>query len=387
MKPNATRFLALLLALMMLWASTAAAGPKEDQWALDNGLNLDEPMADLYAAALEKEGGKVVVYTISSRTAKIAASFMEEYPGMDVEVYDISSGTLKEKLVTEYEAGVRTVDIVHSKEQVGEYTYEIFGDGMLHNYQPASIFGNVPSAYLALTPLMLELNLWFYNTEKYEASPITSWWDLTKEEWRGKVVFQDAASNDAYCAPLAAMVQHADEMAADYEAVFGEPIVLADDEPTAAHAFIKRFLANDPIMAKGSDEVIELVGTAGQENPPVGYSSSVKLRSQADGFMINYGPEQMHVSNGIPALNFLGIANEAPHPIGAKLFIKYWMGGEDGKGKGYDPLVSLGSWSVRPENNSAEGNLSLSDIPLWEIDFDYIYENIESVLDYWITHR
>ncbi len=387
MKTNATRFLMLLLALIMLLASTALADEKADQWALDNGLNLDESMADLYAAALEKEEGKVIVYTISSRTAKIATAFMEEYPGMNVEVYDISSGTLKEKLVTEYEAGIRTVDIVHSKEQVGEYTYEIFGDGMLHNYQPASIFGNVPPQYMTLTPLMLELNLWFYNTEKYETCPITSWWDLTKEEWRGKVVFQDAASNDAYCAPLTAMVQNADEMAADYEAVFGEPIVLADDEPTAAHAFIKRFLANDPIMAKGSDEVIELVGTAGQENPPVGYSSSVKLRSQADGFMINYGPEQMHVSNGIPALNFLGIANEAPHPIGSKLFIKYWMGGEDGKGKGYDPLVSLGSWSVRPENNSAEGNIALSDIPLWEVDFDYIYENIESVRDYWITHR
>ncbi len=382
-----TKLFALCLALMMLLASAALAGPSEDQWALDNGLDQDESMADLYAAALAQEGGKVVVYTISSRTAKIATAFMAEYPGMDVEVYDISSGTLKEKFVTEYEAGIRTVDIIHSKEQVGEYTYEIFGEGMLHNYQPASIFGNVDPAYLTLTPLMLELNLWFYNTEVYEECPITSWWDLTTEEWRGKVVYQDAASNDAYCAPLVAMVQNADQMAADYEAVFGEAIVLADDEPTAAHAFIKRFLANDPIMAKGSDEVIEMVGAAGQENPPVGYSSSVKLRGQADGYMINYAPEQMHVANGIPALNFLGISNEAPHPIGAKLFIQYWMGGEDGKGAGYGPLVSLGSWSVRPENDSAEGNIPLENIPLWEVDFDYIYENIEDVRDYWIAHR
>lgn len=386
MKSKLSKLLALTMAVLLL-ASAAHADPAADKWAEDNGLNLDEPMADLYAAALEKEDGKVVVYTISSRTAKIADAFMAEYPGMNVEVYDISSGTLKEKFLTEYEAGIRTVDIVHSKEQVGEYTYEVFGNGLLHNYQPASIFGNVDPAYLTLTPLMLELNLWFYNTEVYDECPITSWWDLTTEAWRGKVVFQDAASNDAYCAPLTVMVQHADEMAADYEAVFGEPIVLADDEPTAAHAFIKRFLANDPIMAKGSDEVIEMVGTAGQENPPVGYSSSVKLRGKDDGYMINYAPQQMSVSNGIPALNFLGIANEAPHPNGAKLFIKYWMGGEDGKGAGYDPLVSLGSWSVRPENSSAEGNIPLADIPLWEVDFDYIYENIEEVRDYWIVHR
>ena len=387
MRWNGTRFFALVLALTMLWMLPAMAGPEEIQWAIDNGLNSDESMEELYAAALEKEDGNVVVYTISSRTAKIADAFNTAYPGMKVTVHDISSGVLKEKFLTEYEAGIRTVDIVHSKEQVGEYTYEVFGDGLLHNYQPASIFGNVDPAYLSLTPLMLELNLWFYNTEVYEECPITSWWDLTKEEWRGKVVFQDAASNDAYCAPLVVMVQHAEEMAEDYEAVFGEAITLASDEPTAAHAFIKRFLANDPIMAKGSDEVIEMVGSAGQSEPPVGYSSSVKLRSQSDGFMINYAPESMSVSNGIPALNFLGISNEAPHPNGAKMFIRYWMGGEDGKGEGYDALVSLGSWSVRPENKSAEGNIDLTDIALWEIDFDYIYENIEDVRDYWIAHR
>ena len=381
------KFLALMMALVLLLsvAQLALAGEKEEQWAIDNGLYLDEPMDELYEKA--KEEGKVVIYTISSRTQKVANAFMEEYPGITVEVYDISSGTLKEKFVTEYEGDIHTVDILHSKEQVGEYTFEIFGEGMLHNYQPASIFGNVPESYLTLTPLMLELNLWFYNTEVYEECPITSWWDLTKEEWRGRVVYQDAAKNDAYCAPLTAMVQHADEMAADYERVFGQPIVLDADEPNASYAFIKRFLANDPIMASGSDEVIELVGSKGQANPPVGYSSSVKLRKTSDGYAINYAPDKMNVSNGIPALNFVSIANECEHPNAAKLFIKYWLGGEDGQGAGYAPLVSLGSWSVRPENPSAEGNIALADIPLWDIDFEFIYENIEDVRDYWIAHR
>ena len=140
-------------------------------------------------------------------------------------------------------------------------------------------------------------------------------------------------------------------------------------------------------MADGSDEVIELVGTTGQTNPPVGYSSSVKLRKQSEGFAIDYAPTAMQVSNGIAALNFVSIANECEHPNAAKMFIKFWMGGEDGQGEGYAPLVSLGSWSVRPENPNAEGNLALSDIPLWDIDFDYIYQNIEDVRDYWIAHR
>ncbi len=383
MKKLSILLLALVLALSMML--TAFAGDKEDKWAEENGLNTDEPMEELYEKA--KAEGKLTIYTISSRTQTVANAFMEEYPGIDVEVYDISSGTLKEKFITEYESGIHTVDILHSKEQVGEYTFELFAEGWLHNYQPASIFGNVDASYMTLTPLMVELNLWFYNTEVYDTCPVTSWWDLTKEEWRGRVVYQDAASNDAYCAPLTAMVQHADEMAADYERVFGEPIQLADDEPNAAYAFIKRFLANDPIMAKGSDEVIELVGAKGQTNPPVGYSSSVKLRKVSDGYALGYTPTSMSVSNGIPALNFVSIANECEHPNAAKLFIKYWLGGEDGQGQGYAPLVSLGSWSVRPENPTAEGNVPLSEIPLWDIDFEYIYENIEDVRDYWIAHR
>lgn len=383
MKKTLLLLLTLILALSL--AMTALAGDEESKWAEENGLNLDESMEMLYEKA--KEEGKLVIYTISSRTQKVANAFMEQYPDIAVEVYDISSGVLKEKFITEYGSGIYTVDILHSKEQVGEYTFELFKEGWLHNYQPPSIFGNVPEAYKTLTPLMLELNLWFYNTEVYETSPITSWWDLTKEEWRGRVVFQDAASNDAYCAALTAMVQHADDMARDYEAVFGQPIQLDADEPNAGYAFIKRFLANSPIMAKGSDEVIELVGAKGQTNPPVGYSSSVKLRKKDDGFAINYGPKEMAVSNGIPALNFISISNKAQHPNAAKMFIQFWMGGEDGKGVGYSPLVSLGSWSVRPENPEAEGNIPLEDIPLWEVDFDYIYQNIETVRDYWITHR
>jgi iron(III) transport system substrate-binding protein len=174
--------LSLLLAAMMLLslAFSVSAGDEETKWALDNGLDLDESMEELYGKA--KEEGKLVIYTISSRTQRIANAFMEKYPEIAVEVYDISSGTLKEKFITEYESGINTVDILHSKEQVGEYTFELVGEGWLHNYQPESIFGNVPESYKTLTPLMLELNLWFYNTEVYETCPITSWWDLTKEE-------------------------------------------------------------------------------------------------------------------------------------------------------------------------------------------------------------
>lgn len=380
------KLLCILLSMLLIVPALALAAEKEAQWAAENGLMEDESMEALYEKA--RKEGKLVIYTISSRTEKVKNAFMEAYPGIDVEVKDISASALKDQFVTEYESGIRYADILHSKEVTGEYVTEIFPKGWLHSYRPESIFGNVDKAYDAFSPLMLELNVWFYNTEKYDTCPFTSWWELTEEKWRGRVVFQDPVSNIAYASLLTSMVQHADDMAKDYERVYGKPIELAGDEPTAGHAFIKRFLANAPIIAKGSDEVIELVGAAGQENPPVGYASSVKLRKAVEsGYKVGATPKTLTPSNGIPALNFIGVVNECQHPNAAKLFIKYWLGGEDGQGKGYSFLVSPGSWALRPENPVSEKNDKLSDIPLWAADFEYIYANILDVEDYWTIHR
>lgn len=387
------KFALLILVLTLVFTFAGCEKAEEEtqdtlnEWTKEAGLDKDESMEELYEKALE-EGGEVVVYTISSRLEKIKPMFEEDFPGMTLTPYEISSGELLEKFTREYEAGVRAVDIIHSKEQVGEYTLDYFGEGILHNYQPASIFGDTNPEYLTLTPLLFELNLWFYNTEVYDESPLTSWWQLTTPEWKGRFVFQDASYNMAYLAMFTTMIQHSDDMAEDYKNFFGEEIVLEDDEPTVGHAYIKRFLANDPIIAKGSNEVIEMVGAAGQTNPPVGYSSSVKLRQREEkGFHIDYAPLELMPSNGIYAMNFLGVANEAPHPNGAKLFIKYIMGEEDGQGRGYSPFISLGTWPARPENPSVEGNLDLADIPLWPSDFDYVYNNIQDVREYWIKHR
>ena len=369
-------------------AAKSAALTPEQQWAKDHGLDLDESMDDLYKQAIA-EGGKVVVYTISSRHARIKTMFEEDYPGMTLTAHNISSGELLEKFQREYEAGIRAVDIIHSKEQVGEYYIDFIQKGALHNYSPKSVFANTNPEYMFMTPFFFELNLWFYNTEKFKESPLTSWWQLTTPEWRGKSVFQDASSNAAYTAMLTTMVQHADDMAKDYKNFFGKDIVLERDEPTAAHAWIKRYLANSPIIAANSNEVISMLGTPGQANPPwVGYSSSVRLRDKVDQKMaIEYDPYILKPTNGIYAMNFLAIVNEAPNPAGAKLYIRYLLGGDDGKGRGFSVFTDIGTWPARPEQPSAKGNLELPKIPLWPTDLDYVYNHVLEVSDYWIMHR
>ena len=68
----------------------AAAGTLQlSEWEESSGIfNTDETDEELYEKA--KEEGKVTIYSISSRITKVANAFMEKYPGIEVEPFDIS---------------------------------------------------------------------------------------------------------------------------------------------------------------------------------------------------------------------------------------------------------------------------------------------------------
>lgn len=367
---------------------TAGNVTKEEQWAVDAGLYEDETSDELYKKALEEEEGKVVIYSISSRMAKVKASFEEDYPGMTLEVYDINANDMSTKLGTEYNSGIRTADVIHSKEQTGDYMINFFNKGILHNYRPESIYKNVNKEYLTdMTPLYFETDWWFYNTGIYTESPITNWWDVTKPEWKGNFVLQNPIGTVSYMALFTTMVEHADEMAAAYKDCYGEDIVLADDEPTAAHAWIKRVLANDPVIFDSNNEVIQSVGE-GKESRLIGYTPSSKYRERTDkGWNIESEPLKMAPVSGVAFMNFVAVVNEAPHPNGAKLLIRYLLGGEDGNGNGIKPFNTIGGWPVRPETTPAEGNVPLEDMKLWMINYDFVYKNLQDVQDYWYQFR
>lgn len=363
----------------------AATLTKEQQWAEDNGLNKTETVQELYEAA--KKEGEVVIYSISSRMEKVLTDFEAEYPGVKMVPYDISTDELLEKITREYQAGIRTCDIVHIKEQTGEILKNYIEKGIFHKYQPEDIFNTIDDKYKFVTPLYFEMSWWFYNTEvNPNGSPVTSWWDLTKPEWKGKFLFTDPMENTGYMALLTTMVQNGDMMAEDYKKVFGKDIELASDEANAGYAFIKRFAQNNPIYESSSGGIVKNVGTLGQKTAPVGYAASSKLREREDqGYVIESDPKNFSPAVGIYGLNTLSIVNEAPHPNAAKLLVRYLLGEADGQGKGFAPFNTLGGWSARNNVPLAEGNIPFNDIPLFETDLDFVYDNIQDVRDYWLS--
>jgi len=263
---------------------------------------------------------------------------------------------------------------------------EYVKEGIFHNYYPQDIVSHIDPKYTETsTPLYIELNQWYYNDEVYkDGPPFSSWWDLTKPEWKGKILMSNPIDNLSYMSVMTGLVLQADALAEDYKRVFGEEITLNGTE-NAGYELIKRLVANDIVFISSSGEMVEAVGTRGQTNPPVAFAASSKMREREEkGFAIKV-VENLTPNTGIPAINTLYVVNEAQHPNAAKLLIRWMLGEADGKGEGFAPFNTLGGWPVRDDVELAEGSTPLDQLSIQEFDPNAIYNKIKEVSDFWIS--
>ncbi|AEF83603.1 conserved hypothetical ABC transporter periplasmic solute-binding protein [Treponema primitia ZAS-2] len=365
--------------------AAAPVTPVITEWAKANKVDDGSQTEDeLYELA--KKEGQVTIYSISSRITSIKVSFEKKYPGVTVNAFDISSNELYEKVTREYAAGVYNADLVHIKDEDGAIYQEMVLPGKFNLYYPQDICAHIPESSRAYSmPLYVELSQWFYNSELFSAPPISSWWDLTKPEWKGRIVMQDPLSANTYLINFAAFVANSALFEEDYQKVFGEKIKLSPECPTAAHELIKRLTANDIIFESSSDRVCEAVGTKGQKGPGlVGWAASSKLRKNAsDNWVL--APINITPGTSLHNQNNLYLVDQAPHPNAAKLLLRWMLGGTDGKGEGFNPFNTLGGWSVRDDVVPAKGNPLLADLKTFEADPSYLYSAVPDIKDYWIS--
>lgn len=386
-KPILAMLTAVLMAVSVLFISLpGAVAEATTEWAVANKINDgSETVEELYELA--KKEGSVVFYSISSRSGKVAESFMAQYPGVTATAYDISSDELMEKITREYDAGVRNADVIHCKDLDGSVFMEKVQNGIFHNYFPEEILATISNPELTQysMPLYWELNQWFYSFELYDEAPVDSWWDLTREEWRGNLLMQNPIGNMNYVAVFTSFLQHEDEIRADYEREFGEPLTeYTCGRENAAYELIYRVLKNDVIFTSSSDEICESVAGPGVTEKKLGYGASSKIRKNKDnGWTL--APINILPSTGIPNPNNLYIVNEAPHPNAAKLLVRWMTGEADGQGEGFAPFNTQGGWSVRDNVPLAEGSTPLSEINYWNFDPMFIYDNIQDMTDFVLT--
>ena len=361
----------------------AAQNAQTSEWAKKVELYKDETPEELYEKA--KKEGNVVVYSISARMKKVKESFEKQYPGVTLEVYNLPTNEVLEKISREYDSGIRAADVIHIKDQDGSLYLDYVQKGKFHNYKPADIIKHIDPKYCERAmPFYMELNEWFYNDEAYpDGPPITSWWDLTKPEWKGRVLVTNPLDNHSHMCIYVGLVLDADALADDYKRVFGEEITLHGTE-NAGYEFLKRFMENDPVFISSSSEMVEAVGTRGQERPPLAYASSSKMRERKEKGYALQVVSQIKPHTGLSGLNTLYVVNEAPHPAGAKLLIRWLMGEADGKGEGFKPFNTIGGWPLRDDVKAVDP-IPLSDINIQDIDKTEIYYKLRDVSDFWLS--
>ncbi len=362
------------------WAKAAEVGPyapaKQDWAAIE--------------AAAKKEG-KVVIYSNSSRWPDIKKSFEAAFPGVVLEGYDISTVDLITKLQKEQKAGIYTADVI----LCGDYSTlvnEMLNppNKMLWNFVPDELVPLVDKA--ALEPLMYHrygLTTFVYNTEVNKEPPIKNIWEITKPEWKGKIILPDPQKVAMGLLALTVITKNSDAMAKAYQDAFGKPIQLEAGVPNAGYQWIKDMLKNEPALTSSSGDVANAIGAKGQKAPPVGFTTYSKIRDVIAGTLAFDVMWNMQPIIGFTEETALAMANQAQHPNAAKLLIR-WMEGDDKGGKGFVPFYVPGDYPTRTDTPPPKGAKPWLDVQkfVWSGagDTTYVYNNSVKVRDFWLAN-
>jgi len=371
-----------VLALSMFTVNLYAAPKTQAAWIAAAALDAPDTVDQLYAAA--KKEGKVVVYSMSSRIKNVKADFEKKYPGVIVEAYDMRNTEIFEKVEREHTAGIFNADVIFAKDSDGTMSNNFFKTGVVFSYVPKDIGARLDEEFK--TPGLAtynEMKVVFYNTEAWQKAPIDSWWDLTRPEWKGKIMTTNPMAAIETIGLFCSFVLHADEMAAAYKQEFGEAIKLSPGVENAGYEFMKRLAANDLVLTNSDQEVVDAIGAAGQKNPPIGIATSSKVRDKSKGLKLGIILDlKPRTSTKNPA--YLNIVGGAPHVNAAKLLIRFMAGDSDGKSLGFAPFNVEGAWPTRKDMPSYDKS-SLGSLNLWSEDYDYNYYNSEKIISFWLS--
>ena len=206
----------LLLSTALL--ALAAPAYAQSDPALD-GMTAEE----LLPLALEE--GSVTVYSFTSRIARVEAAFEAAYPGIDMISHDMSSTEQITRLKAEAAAGIASADVVYISDAPVVFA-ELLGPGLVTPYVPPRVVPLLDAS--AREPLLsqrLSTKVLMYNEEANpDGAPVGNLWELTTEDWTGRVIMVDPLQRGDYLDLMTEIVLRADEMASAYEAHFGSAI-------------------------------------------------------------------------------------------------------------------------------------------------------------------
>jgi iron(III) transport system substrate-binding protein len=372
--------------------ATEAPLSAAEQWAKDNGVGPYQPAVDDWAAieAAAILEGSVVVYANSGGVEDLQESWNALYPGIVLDAADTDG--IDTKMSAEQESGNVVGDVWFNSDG-----HILFGQFVPNEwmwwFMPRDLTIPELTADYPFAIARHSVDVIGYNNLVYpDGCPITNIWQLTEPEYAGKVFMEDPISNVSQMAKMATFVQNADLMAQAYQDLYGK--AWTEDEKAspdasgmvvenAGYLWLKKLAQNDAVVLDDGDMVDAAFAgldlPAGEE-PGFGFTgySSYKDTLKGD---LNMAPcWGLNPVTGIFKTSFLGIANNAPHPNAAKLFIKFIL-----SEAGYEPWNKIGTYPAVQGLTAHEDNLPLAEVlpQVWEMDPLFDWENVSKVRDFW----
>lgn len=374
-------------------SATAKVLTAAEEWAKANGLGPYQPATEDWAAveAAAKQEGSVCVYSNSSKIAKLVDPWNALYPDIKLDCGDTDD--IATKMQAEQEAGNVIGDVWYQSD--GHILYGQFvPNEWIWSYVPPGVVEPELTAEQPFVVARHSIDVWGYNQEvDKNGCPFTNWWQLTEPAFTGKVFIEDPMTDVSTMAKWATIAEHGDEMAAAYKELYGkdwteDPDAVADpftgEKPAnAGWLFIKKLAQNSPVAEPGGDEVDAAYATLGMDpnvEPGVGWTGWDSYAATLDGEIAMAPCLDVKPVFGVEKTTYLGIANNAPHPNAAKLFIKYALTPE-----GMEPWTDIGIYAAQPSIPVPEGAMSFADMAAhsWLMNPVYDWEWAAKVRDFW----
>jgi iron(III) transport system substrate-binding protein len=381
-------------------APTKTEGPfavPVDKWS-----NMTDE--ELYKIALTEPKTPITIYSISSKTATTCETFNKAYPGLTAGAQDMDQGPVLEKIKLEAKTGNPNADIAWLKDQSGEIYCDPTIMNLLEIYYPADISKHIDTRYLKYgLPVYAGLNMWYYSKKMYpDGPPIKNWWDVLEKDSSGKqkyaLVLDNPSGNSTYMALYDEMIINPDLMAQAYKAKFGKDIeytydanqafgLLNEKAPAnnAGYEFLYRLSQMKLTFSTDGDTIVNSVQDS--TVPTLGFCSAGKIKNSTDEKPIEW-VSKLEPFLSVPGINNLYLLKNCKHPAGARLYIRYQMGGADGKGEGYKPLTGVGNWALRDDIDKGKNPFKIEETNALPTDIEgvnKIYDLSVEFWDYWLS--
>lgn len=308
---------------LALTACAPSSAPKADDTEGENteiGIPDADYSLDKLVEAAKKEGPLVVLDT-TGKIVDMAEAFTEKY-GIKTTGVKMKAGEQADVVIGEGSAGNVKNDVILMPD-VPTAVSDLIPRGYVQSWFPPDMADVVAEEFRDPAIVTQETNVWAYNTEVYgDACPVDNIWQLTEEDWHGKLSFQDPLLKTDYPNWFNQMETYGDDLVAQaYEDEYGES--LATDETSATAEWVKRLAQNAPLLTNSDDDAAASIGAPGQKDPFMGFISTAKFRDNEDsgyklGTCAGLAPWVGRAYTKVAL-----IANGTGSPNAAKLFVHY----------------------------------------------------------------